>query len=272
MPKRSKSPRASRRARKAPFAGRNTRSTTGCDRPAQLSTLRCRSSSSAFQARTSRKASPRTWKNANRHSLLMRRSNRAIEPACAAGLTARGRTRRNVARASALTARGRPRRNGARASALTARGRTRRNVPRASAPSPRGRYILALLEGAAMKKPTLLAVAIVFTFAAAALAQKQPPSGTATDVTNADLQAALKKTASARVSDQQLRVVDVDGEYNVAVGILHRAKTDSRPSGALTHEKITEVYQIISGNGTLVTGGSLVNPKESPADSEIVKV
>ncbi len=123
-----------------------------------------------------------------------------------------------------------------------------------------------------MKKPTLLAVAIVFTFAAAALAQKQPPSGTATDVTNADLQAALKKTASARVSDQQLRVVDVDGEYNVAVGILHRAKTDSRPSGALTHEKITEVYQIISGNGTLVTGGSLVNPKESPADSEIVKV
>jgi mannose-6-phosphate isomerase-like protein (cupin superfamily) len=95
---------------------------------------------------------------------------------------------------------------------------------------------------------------------------------TATDVTNTDVQAALKKSASAPVSDQQLRVVDVDGEYNVAVGVLHRAKTNGKPSGALTHEKITEVYQILSGNGTLVTGGTLVNPKASAPDSEIVKV
>ena len=120
-----------------------------------------------------------------------------------------------------------------------------------------------------MQKVVLGALLI---FPLASMAQHRQPSGAATDVTNAQIQAALRKTASARVSDQQLRVVDIGGEYNVAVGILHRAKTDGKPSGALIHEKITEVYQIISGSGTLVTGGSLVNPKESAADSEIARV
>jgi len=125
-----------------------------------------------------------------------------------------------------------------------------------------------------MRRLTLVSLAIVLTISVAnqTLAQKRAPSGTATDVTNAQIQAALKKTASAAVNDTQLRVVDIDGEYNVAVGILHRAKTNGKPSGALIHEKITEVYQILSGDGTFVTGGTLVNPKESAADSEIVKV
>jgi mannose-6-phosphate isomerase-like protein (cupin superfamily) len=122
-----------------------------------------------------------------------------------------------------------------------------------------------------MRKLTLALLAILVA-TTQTLAQKHSPSGTATDVTNAQIQAALKKTASAVVNDTQLRVVDIDGEYNVAVGILHRAKTNGKPSGALIHEKITEVYQIISGDGTFVTGGSLVNPKESAADSEIVRV
>jgi len=128
-----------------------------------------------------------------------------------------------------------------------------------------------------MLKFSFSSIALVLTISAISmssqiLAQKHPAGGAATDVSNAQIQAALKKTASAGVSDQQLRVVDIDGEYNVAVGILHRAKTNGKPSGALIHEKITEVYQILSGDGTFVTGGTLVNPKESAADSEIVKV
>lgn len=122
-----------------------------------------------------------------------------------------------------------------------------------------------------MRKLTISMTAILLA-ATQTLAQKHASSGTATDVTNAQIQAALKKTASATVNDTQLRVVDIDGEYNVAVGILHRAKTNGKPSGALIHEKITEVYQIISGDGTFVTGGSLVNAKESAPDSEIVRV
>lgn len=123
-----------------------------------------------------------------------------------------------------------------------------------------------------MQKFIFVSFALVLVMSSQIQAQKHQVSGTATDVPNAQIQAALKKTASAPVNDTQLRVVDIDGEYNVAVGILHRAKTNGKPSGALIHEKITEVYQIISGNGTLVTGGTLVNPKESAADSEIVKV
>src|SRR5579871_3497111 len=122
-----------------------------------------------------------------------------------------------------------------------------------------------------MRKLPLASAAVIFA-TTQILAQKHSPAGTASDVTNAQIQAALKKTAAAAVNDTQLRVVDVDGEYNVAVGILHRAKTNGTPSGALVHEKVTEVYQIISGSGTLVTGGSLVDPKQSAADSEIVRV
>ncbi len=95
----------------------------------------------------------------------------------------------------------------------------------------------------------------------------------ATDVTNAEIQRVLKKTAAAPVSDQQVRVVDIDGEYNVAIGALHRAKMAATTSIAgLTHDRITEIYHVIEGSGTLVTGGALKNAKPSPPDGEIVRV
>lgn len=85
--------------------------------------------------------------------------------------------------------------------------------------------------------------------------------------------AAVQKSAAAAVSDQQLRVVSINGEYNVGVGVVHRAKTEGQnPAGGIEHSQITEVYHIIEGNGTLVTGGAIENPKESPPDSSVVKV
>jgi quercetin dioxygenase-like cupin family protein len=36
------------------------------------------------------------------------------------------------------------------------------------------------------------------------------------------------------------------------------------------HERITEVYYIISGTGTLLTGGVVINTRAAAADSEIV--
>jgi len=100
-----------------------------------------------------------------------------------------------------------------------------------------------------------------------------PARAQATYVTDSDIQASLHKTASAPVSDQQIRVVSIDGEYNVGVGVIHRAKTTGRSAGgALDHHQITEIYQIIEGNATLVTGGKMENPKEAGADTELVKV
>ena len=98
-------------------------------------------------------------------------------------------------------------------------------------------------------------------------------SGTATDVTNSEIQAAAKVNPSAAVLDQALRVVSINGEYNVGIGVVHRNKTNGPvSSGAVEHSQITEVYHVISGSGTLVTGGAIENSKPTDPDSDVVKV
>jgi len=42
--------------------------------------------------------------------------------------------------------------------------------------------------------------------------------------------------------------------------------------GAIAHDQQTEGYLIVSGGGTLVTGGKIVNGRRSPAESEVTKV
>lgn len=99
------------------------------------------------------------------------------------------------------------------------------------------------------------------------------PRGIATDISSVEVQALVQKTAADRVSDQAIRVVNINGEYNVSIGVVHRAKTSGKdaPSG-IEHAQITEVYHVIEGNGTLVTGGTLDNPREIPADNPVVTV
>lgn len=99
------------------------------------------------------------------------------------------------------------------------------------------------------------------------------PRGTATDVNNSEIEALVRKVAAVRVSDQAIRVVSVNGEYNVGVSVVSRLKTTGKeaPSG-IEHSQITEIYHVISGNGTLVTGGTLKDPKEVPPNNEVVTV
>jgi mannose-6-phosphate isomerase-like protein (cupin superfamily) len=107
----------------------------------------------------------------------------------------------------------------------------------------------------------LLFALVVVDEAWAQTAQVAP----AADITNTEIQAAFDKTASLPVSDQQLRMVSIKGEYNVGAALVHRAKTAGRQAdSALAHSQITEVYYIISGNGTLVTGGTLEDAKDVP--------
>ncbi len=127
---------------------------------------------------------------------------------------------------------------------------------------------------------SFLTLAFVIAIAFPKNSQTQTPSpaahlprGTATDISSAEVQALVQKTASDRVSDQAIRVVSVNGEYNVSIGVVHRAKTSGKdaPSG-IEHAQITEVYHVIEGNGTLVTGGTLDNPREIPAENPVVTV
>jgi mannose-6-phosphate isomerase-like protein (cupin superfamily) len=123
---------------------------------------------------------------------------------------------------------------------------------------------------------TVLALVFGVVVASQAQAQTAPatqhlPRGTATDVSNSEILATVQKTAAAPVSDQQLRVVSINGEYNVGVGVVHRAKTEGRDIGfGIEHSQITEIYHVISGTATFVTGGTIENMKETPADSPVV--
>src|SRR6185369_15388905 len=115
-----------------------------------------------------------------------------------------------------------------------------------------------------------LALAVVLSLPAAA---QHMPRGSATDVSKAEIEATVQKTAALPVSDQAIRVVSINNENNVGVGVVHRAKTAGRDiGGGIEHSQITEVYHVISGNGTFVTGGVIENPRESPSDSAVVKV
>ena len=133
-----------------------------------------------------------------------------------------------------------------------------------------------------MKKTMLGLLAFAFILALAIpcrfRAQMQSPSphlprGTTTDISSSEIDALVRRVASVRVSDQAIRVVSVNGEYNVSIGVVSRLKTSGKEAPAgIEHGQITEIYHVISGNGTLVTGGTLNDPKEVPANNEVVTV
>jgi mannose-6-phosphate isomerase-like protein (cupin superfamily) len=92
-----------------------------------------------------------------------------------------------------------------------------------------------------------------------------PKSTSATYVAAADIQATLKKAPPTLVSDQPIRMVDAGG-YNVGIAVVHRPAA-SRLGSPVEHDKVTEIYHVLEGVGTLVTGGTLVNPERRPADA-----
>ena len=99
------------------------------------------------------------------------------------------------------------------------------------------------------------------------------PRGTATDISNAEIQALVQKTAGERISDQAIGVVSINGEYNVGVGVVQRAKTSgAEAGGGIEHSQITEIYHVIEGNATLVTGGSMNDQSEFSVNSPVVTV
>jgi mannose-6-phosphate isomerase-like protein (cupin superfamily) len=108
------------------------------------------------------------------------------------------------------------------------------------------------------------------TLTAQPQAQSAKPPVVATDITAAEVKAVVAHPTGG--TDRLIKAVDM-GTYNVGVGVLRRGPTKpGAPVGAIMHEKITEVYYVVSGSGTLLTGGVVENPRSTPADSEIVRV
>ncbi len=122
-----------------------------------------------------------------------------------------------------------------------------------------------------MLKQSAMAVGLVL--AVTTLVQSAPAGGgTGVYIPDSEVQRIANQNAGAPVSDQQIRIINVDNDYNVGVGVVHRAKTEKQSVGGSEHSQITEVYHVISGNGTLVTGGRIENAKPRPADNEAVRI
>lgn len=147
-----------------------------------------------------------------------------------------------------------------------------------------------------MKKPLCSVLLIPFSTLAFAQAPKA-----ATYITDEQVKAV---NASSGV-DRQLVSVDI-GKINEAVGIIHRGPTATGPTGTpaagrgtaaapaavipaaqqcgeqgtpqagaaagIEHDHQTETYIIVSGGGTLVTGGHIANGRKSAPDSDVTKV
>lgn len=147
--------------------------------------------------------------------------------------------------------------------------------------------------------PLALATLVIAAGTAAAQVENMGPKA-ATYITDAD----VKKVNALPGVDRQIVSVDI-GKLNEAVGIVHRGSTrrpvTPLPTGAnastpsplpppaapapcgetmaslpavtggtgILHDHQTETYVIVSGEGTMVTGGRIANGRKSAADSTV---
>lgn len=95
----------------------------------------------------------------------------------------------------------------------------------------------------------------------------------ATYVGNAEMQAYFERAPSrlnGDVSDQQVRVVDI-GKSNVAIGVVYRRKLTA-VSPVAEHDLVSEVYHVIDGSATLVTGPDIEGMVRRPSTNENVRM
>jgi hypothetical protein len=87
----------------------------------------------------------------------------------------------------------------------------------------------------------------------------------------AELQAYVKRAIADHIDDQQVRSVDI-GKSQVGIGVVYRGKLSApAPDSVAEHDLISEVYHIIDGSATLVTGSDIVGEKRRPATLKTVR-
>jgi mannose-6-phosphate isomerase-like protein (cupin superfamily) len=90
---------------------------------------------------------------------------------------------------------------------------------------------------------------------------------TATYVTTAEIDAALRQMPPTSTTyDKPIKTVDT-GAYKVTIVVLRRVPGKT-PDSALLHDRVTEVYQILTGAGMFETGGQLMDGKPVDLTSE----
>jgi AraC-like protein len=126
-----------------------------------------------------------------------------------------------------------------------------------------------------MKRAVLVLAASAFVFVG--LAAQGGPDPTcnmcpATYIAKDEVDAYVKKAIAEKLTDQQVRDVEI-GKSHIGIGVVHRGKlTAPAPESVAEHDLVSEVYHIIDGSATLVTGPDLVGKKRRPADLETVRL
>ena len=146
-----------------------------------------------------------------------------------------------------------------------------------------------------MRRHILQMLAFVFT-ACPAVGLAQAPKD-AVVITNEDIKAVLKYAADTKrtIPDNSIRVIDM-GAYQLAVAVVHRGATGGGTGNAaagagnaaqaacgeqragakgpngIFHDDTAETYVVISGSGTLITGGTIVNGTRSAPDNEVTTI
>jgi mannose-6-phosphate isomerase-like protein (cupin superfamily) len=114
----------------------------------------------------------------------------------------------------------------------------------------------------------LLGAAALLPLAAQPSCNKCP----GTYVSNDEIQAYLKRVEGTAVSDQQVRALDI-GKTNVDIAVVYRGKLAGPAKQSVAeHDKVSEVYHIIDGTATLMTGPDIVDLKPRPADDRAVRL
>lgn len=89
-----------------------------------------------------------------------------------------------------------------------------------------------------------------------------------------ELDAYTAKAIKYNIVDQQVRSVDI-GKAQIGIGMVTRGKLAPNPdrrSAVAEHEQISEVYHVIDGSATLLTGPDLAHPTKRPDDEKTVRL
>jgi len=92
------------------------------------------------------------------------------------------------------------------------------------------------------------------------LAAAEPQAASATIVSADEIAATLKQSIANNTVDQPIKLADLPGGHKASVALLRRTKPET---SALIHDYVTEIYEIVEGSGTMVSGGTLMDPKEN---------
>ena len=131
-----------------------------------------------------------------------------------------------------------------------------------------------------MKKSIVIALVLAASVVAALVAQTkinptdpQPTCNMCPGyyIPVSELQAYTKKAIAERLTDQQVRDIEI-GKAHIGIGMVHRGKLDGpAPNSVAEHDQVSEVYHIIEGTATLMLGADITNRQRRPATQQTVR-